>query len=131
MLKTDKRIIKAARKLTNSMSDDICFDPTTQMLHVVKDFHAIVRSTPLKMQNDIYKSAVERLVENGYFRYSIKYDGGIFIQITDRIVLRNEYFWDSFSKRFLSGFLSGLVSGIIVTVLGGLLLSYLQVMLGI
>lgn len=131
MLKTDRMIIKAAKALTDNMHDELQFDPSAKELQVVKDYHTVIRSTPLDISSDIYLSSMSRLLDEGYFRVSTKYSGGFFVQITDRIVLAKEYWWDNFTRRFIFGYVSGFVSGAAAIVVGELLVAFLRAKLGI
>ena len=124
-------IIKAAKNLTSSMRDEIQFDSSAKELQVIIDYHTVIRSVPLNISTEIYLSSMERLVNEGYFRVSTTFSGGFFVQITDRIVLAKEYWWDNFSKRFVFGYVSGFVSGAAAIVVGELLVAFLRAKLGI
>lgn len=121
MLIIDCIVGHTARKLTKSYSDELQYFPNTNELAIVRYMQETVktRKIPFVSPDDV-PGAINRLVDSGHFRISMKYNGGYFFCITPRMRHRFAFFLDSFTKDFFGGFISG-----VAATLGAALITYL------
>ena len=131
MIRIDKKIAKAALKLTKSYADCIEYRPESGNLNLMLDYRSIIRYVHLDIPSQDVEESIERLIQKEYFRVSKTYMGGYMFSVTSKLNHRHAFFWDDFTKKFWNGFVVGLISGVLSTVVGGLLLAYIQAILGI
>lgn len=131
MIRTDKKIANAALKLTKSYADCIEYRSESGNLNLMRDYRSIIRYVHLDIPPQDVEESIERLIQKDYFRLSKTYMGGYMFSVTSKLNHRFAFFWDDFTKKFWNGFIVGLISGVLSTVIGGLLLAYIQVVLGI
>ena len=131
MLKTDRKLKNAIVKLKPLPGDEICYNPKAGQLQIIQNYHDIIRFVPFDVPEQLVPGSIQRLIDAGFLVISEKFNGGFYFSITDLFILRNEYWWDNFSHKFIFGYITGIISGIIVTVIGGLLLAYIRLKLGI
>lgn len=129
MIKTDRKLKNTIVKFKPSMNDLMRYDETRRELQIVQYYNPreVVRSTQVDISPDLVDSSIQRLIEEGYLEKSLKHSNGYHFSITSRFVLRHEFWWDSFTNKFWNGFFLG----VITTVIGGLLLLWLQGILGL
>ena len=132
MIKTDRKL-KNALVLLNPQPDNcICYDPDEKQLQIRQNYHDVIRSVPFESSVHIVNGSIQRMASMGLLTVNLNtFQNGSFFSITDMFILRKEFWWDNFSQKFLFGYISGLISGIIVTVIGGLMLAYIRLKLGI
>lgn len=131
MIHVDRKVIRAILSLTNNYHDEMTLDSTSSAILLIRNNLNIINSVPVHTAAEDVSESIERLIDLGYLRVSRRWLGGYSFCMTSLLKHRKAFWWDSFSKKFWGGFISGLVSGIIVTVLGGLLLSFLRAKMGI
>jgi len=131
MIRNDQIFKNNLVELSPSLADDIASDAEHNELQIIRDYRSVVRSVSVKIPSDLVPGVIDRFINIGYLKKSKTFMGGFFFSITDRFILRKEFWWDNFTKRFLCGYIAGIISGILITVAGGLLLAFFRVLLGI
>ena len=131
MISIDRKMISAIQKLTDSFHDELHFDSASSSLQVIQYYREVLISLLIDMLPEEAEESIERLIGLGYLRKVSRWYGGYSFCMTPALKHRRAFWWDAFSKKFWGGFVSGLISGIIITTIGGLLLSFLRVKLGI
>ena len=131
MISIDKRVAKAALKLTKNYSDILIESSDSKYLLLCDGSLNPIRQVELKVKPQDVTPSIKRLMDSGYFKIHRRYQYGFSFHVTDRLVLRRAFWLDSFTHKFVGGFLAGLITGVLATAFGGLLLSFLQAWLGI
>ena len=131
MIKTEREIIKAIFKLTNSYNDELCYYQESSALAIIEDYHNIINSVHIDISPDEAIENIQMLINSGHLRIVNRWLGGFSFSMTALLKHRMAFWWDSFTSKFIGGFILGLISGIISTVIGGLLLAYIRLKLGI
>lgn len=131
MIRIDRKVISAILKLTNNYSDEMTVDRDSSSILRIQNHHDVLARVPVNVSHEDLEESILRLLELDMLRKRAGWYGGFSFSMTSRLKHRHAFWFDSFTRKFWGGFFSGLISGILITVLGGLLLSYLQVRLGI
>lgn len=131
MIKNDRKIIKAVLKLTDNYHDELTLDGQSALLIHIHNYREVLNSIPVKMSREDAIESIERLLDNGFLRKYNAWSGGYSFTMTSLLKHRHAFWWDRFTTKFIGGFVLGLISGIIVTVIGGLLLAYIRLKVGI
>lgn len=131
MIRIDRKVISAILKLTNNYSDEMTVDRDSSSVLLIRNHHDVLARVPVNVSHEDLEESILRLLDLGMLRKRVGWFGGFSFSMTSRLKHRHAFWFDSFTRKFWGGFFSGLISGILITVLGGLLLSYLQVKLGI
>lgn len=131
MIRIDRKVLRAVRRLTDNYHDEMRIDAGSSSIQLVRDYHQVVNSIHIDYSYEDILEAVHRLTDAGYLKISKRMYGGFFFCMTSLLKHRRAFWWDSFTKKFWCGFAAGILSGVIITVLGGLLLSYLRAKWGI
>lgn len=107
-------------------NEQIWADPDSGTFQIVTNAKTPPRFMHPFIDNQDIPGCLYRLNDLGYIKLSAIL-GEMYFFVTPKMNHWLQFFFDSFSKKFLGGFLTGIT----VTVIGGLLLAYVRVKLGI
>lgn len=130
MISIDKRVLKAISKLTSDYDQRIYYKAHSDRFVLVHNASEPEVSISPRVPPAEISASIHRLTSSGYIK-SVGAYGGFYFVITPKLVHRRAFWLDDFSKKFWGGYFAGLISGILVTVIGGLILAFLQAALGI
>lgn len=111
MIPFDRKVFKIIKKFTKDLNEPLRFYNGR-----LGDFEPMsgrnTHSIPIKLDPNLIDGSVKRLIEEGYLRIDLKWDGGYTFCITDKMLLSRQFLWDNFSQKFWGGFWAGFASAI-------------------
>lgn len=131
MIRYDRKMAKAALKLTKDYRDILALSNDRTKLELVSKSGNNIPSVRTGVPASEAAFSIKRLADRGLFSIDAYVLGDQYFRITPFLVHRFAFWFDTFSKRFIGGYVAGVISGIIITVVGGLLSTYIRLRLGI